>query len=196
MLPKRTDKSINKVGLKLENFCSQTKKKMEKSKNDSKIVVLNVGGEEYTTAARTLTKYPESLLASSVTAFLKSECTNNHLIPIEKDEHSRLFIDRDGATFRYILDYLRRNKENKEWIQKMIPSSNLFRLRTEAEFYGLKNLVEEVRTESNFVVKKHPKNIVIKKHNQNCTSTRRILPRLLSSLSNMFIKNTKAVEAN
>jgi len=118
---------------------------MEKSKNEANIIALNVGGQQYTTAAKTLTKYPDSLLARSMTAFFKSENPNNHLIPIEKDENSRLFIDRDGSIFRYILDYLRRSKESKDWVKEMIPSFDLFRLRAEAQFYGLTELTKEVR---------------------------------------------------
>ena len=110
------------------------------------IVEVNIGGQLYTTTTSTLTKYPDSVLARSVTAFLnlKSENLSNHLIPIEKDDNARLFIDRDGAIFRYILDYLRRNAHSKEWIKQMIPTFDLFRLRKEAEFYGLTELVSEV----------------------------------------------------
>ena len=111
---------------------------MENSRNNVKLVELNIGGQFYTTTVATLTKYSASSLARSVNVYLERKA-------IQKDNQSKLFIDRDGTIFRYILEYLRRSNPDKDWITNMIPPSEIFRLRSEAQFYGLTGLVAEVR---------------------------------------------------
>jgi BTB/POZ domain-containing protein KCTD8/12/16 len=55
-----------------------------------------------------------------------------------KDNKSKLFIDRDGLLFRYILDYLRNNKS------LLLPENfnEKRRLKREAEYYKLGNLIK------------------------------------------------------
>ena len=103
------------------------------------VVDINVGGQICTTKLSTLTgKYQDSRLAKSVVAYVNGQTkANGNLIEILQDQNSRMFIDRDGAIFRYILDYLRRTSSSTDWILKMIPTFDLYRLRMEAEFYGL-----------------------------------------------------------
>ncbi|KAL1138783.1 hypothetical protein AAG570_008845 [Ranatra chinensis] len=60
------------------------------------IVELNVGGVFYTTSRSTLAREPGTTLAR----LLDQEQ------PL-KDAKGRLFVDRDGVLFRYVLDYLR-----------------------------------------------------------------------------------------
>ncbi|XP_054164287.1 BTB/POZ domain-containing protein KCTD16-like [Oppia nitens] len=95
------------------------------------VVDLNVGGVTYTTSLSTLTAEPNSLIADLF--------TNKHTIG--KDSQGRYFIDRDGQLFRFILDYLRTKK---------IVLPDVFaereRLRTEAEYYRLTDLVSQLAT--------------------------------------------------
>jgi len=68
----------------------------------SSTIDLNVGGVHYTTSLTTLVSAKESLLCSM---FEESKPANDC-----KDNLGRVFIDRDGVLFRYILDYLRNRK--------------------------------------------------------------------------------------
>ena len=95
----------------------------------SPIVELNVGGVFYTTALSTLVKEPDSLLGQMFTGRSKT--------PLIKDAKGKHFLDRDGVLFRYVLDYLRN--------QKLVLPENFHerdRLKTEAEFYKLPNMVK------------------------------------------------------
>lgn len=95
------------------------------------VVELNVGGVTYATTLATLQQAePESPLAIIST-----------LNPAEirtvfgRDSKNRIFIDRDGVLFRYILDYLRNKKLS-------LPEnfSERDRLRIEAEYYRLDSM--------------------------------------------------------
>uniref|UniRef100_A0A803T9F3 Potassium channel tetramerisation-type BTB domain-containing protein n=1 Tax=Anolis carolinensis TaxID=28377 RepID=A0A803T9F3_ANOCA len=65
------------------------------------VIELNVGGQVYFTRHSTLTGIPHTLLWKMFTS--KREAVND----LAKDNKGRIFIDRDGFLFRYILDYLR-----------------------------------------------------------------------------------------
>jgi len=59
---------------------------------------INVGGQIYTTTLETLTRFPESRLSKMF----------NGTIPIVLDPSKQhYFIDRDGDSFRYILNFMR-----------------------------------------------------------------------------------------
>ena len=122
---------------------------------------LNVGGHVYATAISALTqKHPNSTLALLVQSYLSEE--KNDAVSMEKDDpeqkdgrkfmcdrQGRLFIDRDGLTFRFILDYLRLGTSNdiplSTWLEQLIPDySDKFRLKLEADFYGLQDLSAEL----------------------------------------------------
>ncbi|XP_033111069.1 BTB/POZ domain-containing protein KCTD6-like [Anneissia japonica] len=64
------------------------------------VVNLNVGGCIYTTSRSTLTRYPDSLLGSMF----------SDRLPTNVDDGNRYIIDRDGPTFRHILNFLRQSK--------------------------------------------------------------------------------------
>ena len=64
-------------------------------KNEGDIVIISVGGTEYHSSLSTLTKDPNSIF---------TKIFNNE---IPRDSKGRVFIDRDGRLFRYILNYLR-----------------------------------------------------------------------------------------
>lgn len=92
-------------------------------------VTLNVGGSLYTTTRGTLTRFPSSMLGS----VFKYAAP----VAITKDEHGRVFIDRDGELFRHILNYLRRG-------YLVLPEgfNELDMLSDEATFYELPKLVD------------------------------------------------------
>ena len=90
-------------------------------------VTLDVGGRHFATSRKTLLKDKESLLT-----FLL------------QDGKKHYFIDRDGAHFRYILNYLR---EDCKISLAILPRENryLLELRNECVYYklaGLERLVE------------------------------------------------------
>jgi len=65
--------------------------------SSSQIIELNVGGVIYASS--------QSTLQSDEAANLKQILSTN-----PKDSKGRVFIDRDGVLFRYVLDYLRDKK--------------------------------------------------------------------------------------
>jgi len=100
------------------------------SGDQQRIVDLNVGGVLYTTSVETLTKDEGSLL------FLMFSGDPGNLL---QDSKGRVFIDRDGVLFRYILDYLRSG-------QLLLPDNfqEFSRLKTEAEYFKLKAAVSQL----------------------------------------------------
>ncbi|XP_075227555.1 BTB/POZ domain-containing protein Ktl [Lycorma delicatula] len=97
--------------------------------SNAAVVELNVGGVFYTTAAKTLAKEPDSVLAGIV----------NDSSSWPKDSKGKYFIDRDGVLFRYVLDYLRNQA-------LVLPESfrERERLRQEATYYNLPGMVDAV----------------------------------------------------
>lgn len=91
---------------------------------------LNVGGVYYTVSASTLAQDPESTLAQLV---------QSPTAP--RDSKNRVFVDRDGVLFRYVLDFLRNRK-------LVLPENfrEKDRLAQEAAFYNLPALVDAVQS--------------------------------------------------
>lgn len=98
------------------------------------LVELNVGGTSYTTSLSTLTQKPDSHLAS---LFEPSKPA------LGKDSGGKFFLDRDGALFRHVLDYLRNQR-------LVLPEGfkEAERLKQEANFYGLPELEKAVDEQS------------------------------------------------
>ena len=97
------------------------------------IVDLNVGGHLYTTSLSTLTRFPESMLGAMFSG----------RYPVLRDSRGNFFIDRNGAMFGYVLDYLRS--------LKLSLASNFQeheKLRDEADFYQVPGLVEAVMSQA------------------------------------------------
>lgn len=92
-------------------------------------VSLNVGGEIYTTTVDTLTRCRDSMLGAMFTG----------QIPLLRDSKGNIFIDRDGRVFRYILHYLRSSSLD---LPDGFTELNL--LRTEADFFQIRPLLEEI----------------------------------------------------
>ena len=84
-------------------------------------ITVNVGGTVYMTTLATLTRVEGSMLGALAEAFVASD-----------DEV--LFIDRDGPSFRYVLNYLR-----DPFKTPLFPyeSTERYQLAREADFYGI-----------------------------------------------------------
>lgn len=108
-------------GLELQRLIQQQKSK----------VVLNVGGSMFTTSIITLTKYPDSMLATMF--------SGRHTLIPETD--GTYFIDRDGTYFRYILNYLRYGDD----IVLEAKPSVLTEILAEARFYQLEGLKDAIQ---------------------------------------------------
>lgn len=118
---------IRKITLKMLNLNSLVDNSNRNSLQDP--VSLNVGGEIYTTTLGTLTRCQDSMLGAMFTG----------QIPILRDNKGHVFIDRDGKVFRYILNYLRSSSLD-------LPDgfSELALLRSEADFFQIRPLLEEI----------------------------------------------------
>ena len=91
-------------------------------------IKLDIGGHIYTTSVLTLTRDPQSMLASMF--------SGRH--SVKKEDDGSYFIDRDGTHFRYILNYLR----DGGFKDGTLPGDILTELQTEAEYYHLSGLVD------------------------------------------------------
>lgn len=97
--------------------------------SDDAIVELNVGGVHYTSTRKTLTSDTNSRFSE---LFTKSTSAT-----VVKDAKGRIFLDRDGVLFRYILDFLRDNCI-------VLPAGfrEKQRLLNEAEYFKLNGMVK------------------------------------------------------
>ncbi|XP_071954482.1 uncharacterized protein [Antedon mediterranea] len=104
----------------------------KREKDSSELLNLNVGGHFYTANRSTLTRYPKSMLYS-----MFSKKDKIAVQPPPQDDNNRYYIDRDGPTFRYVLNFLRQSKlilpdGFKDWDL----------LAAEAEFYKIEDLIK------------------------------------------------------
>ena len=133
---KQLIEQVAKDRLQLEEerkkFDEEKKAKVNsKSISHGQVVDLNVGGTRYSTSRSTLTKYPESMLGVMF--------SGRHDLETMKCSDGSSFIDRDGARFKYILDYLR----DGEKVVKSFPKSAdvVLGLFHDAEYYQLEGLI-------------------------------------------------------
>eukprot|EP01116_Phalansterium_solitarium_P003865 TRINITY_DN14696_c0_g1_i1.p1 TRINITY_DN14696_c0_g1~~TRINITY_DN14696_c0_g1_i1.p1 ORF type:complete len:479 (-),score=95.49 TRINITY_DN14696_c0_g1_i1:190-1602(-) len=84
-------------------------------------VLLDVGGQPYSTTLSTLTKH-DSMLSNLFSG----------KFAVHEDESGRVFIDRDGALFAHVLTFLRTDR----WELPADPAL-VDRIRREAEYFGL-----------------------------------------------------------
>ena len=96
--------------------------------NPTGAVTVNVGGTVYTTTLATLTRVEGSMLGALAEALSDDEV---------------LFIDRDGPSFRYVLNYLR-----DPFAKPLVPRDPTDRdqLAREVDFYGLPGLLSRPST--------------------------------------------------
>jgi len=95
-------------------------------KLDKDRILLDVGGNFFSTTLVTLTTIPNSVLGGMFSG----------RFPIQFTKDGRVFIDRDGQHFRHILNFLR-DPENWRFTHK--DRQMLDELKTEAKFYGLED---------------------------------------------------------
>lgn len=95
-----------------------------------KVVCLNVGGHVYTTTVFTITQDSDSKLAELF----------NGQSQVPRDAKGNYFIDRDGALFKHVLNFLRTRK-------LVLPDGfhDFEQLEIEASFYKIKPLEEAVQ---------------------------------------------------
>lgn len=98
------------------------------------VLELNVGGIHYTTQLHTLLSDSESKL---------HEIFSGSAQEVVRDAKGRVFIDRDGALFRYILDYLR-----DQDLQLPEGFSERQRLKKEAQALRVSGLVKQLDAEA------------------------------------------------
>merc|ERR1712150_60591 len=103
--------------------------KYNKMGSCSNIIKLNVGGVQYQTTLPTLQTHPDSYFGQLFSGKF-ADCVN----PV--DEH---FVDADGDMFKYILNYMRRNKLT-------LPDDfNQYELLSlEADFFQIQPLIHEL----------------------------------------------------
>ena len=96
--------------------------------NPTGAITVNVGGTVYTTTLATLTRVEGSMLGALAEALSDDEV---------------LFIDRDGPSFRYVLNYLR-----DPFAKPLLPRdpTELDQLARETDFYGLPGLLSRPST--------------------------------------------------
>jgi len=87
-------------------------------------IYLDVGGIHYTTTLSTLTSVPDSLIGNMFSG----------RYPLKLTEDGRVFIDRDGTHFGYILRFLR-DPENT--VIKIRDPVDYFEFKVEVAYYGL-----------------------------------------------------------
>ncbi|CAF2406833.1 unnamed protein product [Rotaria sp. Silwood2] len=104
---------------------------MSTETNHLDVIELNVGGVTYATTLGTLQQAePESPLA-----IISTLNTAEIRTIFGRDSKNRIFIDRDGVLFRYVLDYLRNKKLS-------LPENfaERDRLQVEADYYRLDSM--------------------------------------------------------
>jgi len=100
--------------------------------SDEEIVVLDVGGYKFTTTRDTLCRIP---------SVLKEMFSGRHAKPARRNKDGSYVIDRDGAHFKHILNFLRVGA-----IISLPPDAvSKEALAIEADYYGLDELVRAIR---------------------------------------------------
>jgi len=134
-----------------------------KPNENQDIIELNVGGFSYTTSRTTVMSCPDSMLARMISGLMSTAT----------DTNGRIFIDRDGPLFRYILNFLRDKRLN-------LPDNfdEYAQLRQEADFYRIESIINEI----DCVFYQKP----CLKNNQRSPSITSLLSNAMSSSSNKY----------
>ncbi len=102
----------------------------DEHKATSEVIVLNVGGDCFTTSKSTLQKYPDSMLYGMLTSKVPATKLNG-----------AYFVDRDAKYFNYVLNFYRMGDK----IIKTLPKSetSLEQIKLEFDFYLLPTTIFE-----------------------------------------------------
>jgi len=92
-------------------------------------VKLDVGGKLYSTSVSTLTSIPDSMLGAMFSGRYE----------LIKNDEGRIFIDRDGKYFRYILEFLR----DGEWDLPETDTVLLKKIIKDISYFGLEHTLPE-----------------------------------------------------
>jgi hypothetical protein len=94
-------------------------------------IKLNIGGHIFETTTQTLRKYPDSMLGAMFSG----------RFVVETDKDGVYFLDRDGPSFRCILNFLRDGI-----VPRHLAKSDLEYLVNEAEYFGITELIKAINT--------------------------------------------------
>lgn len=115
------------------------------AKQSWRYILLNVGGVRYTTLLETLTRVPGSMLATMFDGLDAEEDTRDQAdggrFALPKDPTGAFIIDRDGQSFRHVLNFLRHDGPSPCPLPQSIEDRTI--LAVEAEYYMLPELVDQ-----------------------------------------------------
>ena len=116
----RRDLDVGRAALERERAAMEEAHTFQTNK-----VLLNVGGHRFETSRQTLVSVPDTYLASLFSGRFE----------LASDAEGAYFIDRDGAHFRHVLNFLRDSGSFK--LSSGVAEATRDELAVELEFYGL-----------------------------------------------------------
>ena len=106
----------------------------------TRYVRLNVGGTRYTTLLDTLTRVPGSMLAAMFDG-LDSDDADSARFALPQDDTGAFIIDRDGPSFRHVLNFLRHEGAGPYPLPRSAEDRSVLAL--EAQYYMLDELLDQ-----------------------------------------------------
>lgn len=100
----------------------------QKANDDNGSIALNIGGVHFVTTTATLCRFPDTLIGRMFTV-------GRHTML--KDAEGRCFIDRDGAHFNHILNFLR----DPGTFVMQLEDMHLMAMKREFEYFGLQDFI-------------------------------------------------------
>mmetsp|Transcript_4844 Transcript_4844/g.5247 ORF Transcript_4844/g.5247 Transcript_4844/m.5247 type:complete len:278 (+) Transcript_4844:61-894(+) len=125
-----------------------TNQRQKYNEEPCEVVTLNVGGVLYQTTTDTLCSIPGTMLEAMF--------SGRHAI--YKDKEGHYFLDRDGPTFRHILNWLRTRS------LPSFPKDVQEQLAVEADYFGITQLVESIRKQQQV---KADRTFAVLRYNEN-----------------------------
>ncbi|CAB4022801.1 SH3KBP1-binding 1, partial [Paramuricea clavata] len=121
-----------KMKAEVEQYNAEKKRMKPFEVSDDDIILLNVGGQKFTSTRSTLCQVEGSLLATMFSGRWEDG--------LKRDEDGAVFLDVNPQYFSYILDYLRTKKiaspENSAELPK-VPRDQVKNFKTLVEYLGL-----------------------------------------------------------
>jgi len=132
-LTKTMNNELSRLTTEKKHLDSEVRKLINERENPKNYnverVLLDIGGHHFSTSIHTLTEIPDSYFGR-----LFSGPFPSHMV----GDDGRVFLDRDGSLFRYILNFLR---DPGHFTLKLRNKQELDLLRHEAAFYGLEDQI-------------------------------------------------------